>query len=162
MSGQAWLFFYTVLFGVGVGIFYDLFRVLRKTMPHASFAVQLEDVFFWVAVTGCMFYFMLSQNYGEIRPFTLIGAACGLAIYFATVSQYVVKTLAAVVAFICKVVAGAVRIILLPIRFILGFITPPIKKFAANRRRNLRTGAKYGRIHMKKLSRSWFILRKKV
>ena len=162
MSGQAWLFFSTVGVGFAIGVFYDVFRIFRKTAPHFSLAVQLEDLFFWVAVTGAMFYFMLSQNFGEIRPFSILGAGCGVVLYFATISRWVIKFCVVIVNYLKRVFAAAFRIISLPVRFIWVWISPPIMKFSVNRRKDLRGLARYGKMHMKKSTRNWFILRKKV
>lgn len=162
MSSQAWLFLYTVAVGMGIGLFYDVFRVIRKTTPHASLTVQLEDMFFWVIVTGCMFYFMLNQNYGEIRLFTMVGAGCGIALYFATISRVVLKVAVITVNYLKRVFSAAFKIILLPINFIWSLISPFTKKFAKNRRKDLHGMVRYGKIRIRKTTRNWFILRKKV
>ncbi|MCL2215814.1 MAG: spore cortex biosynthesis protein YabQ [Defluviitaleaceae bacterium] len=162
MSGQAWLFLSTVLVGAVIGLFYDFFRIFRKTAAHSAWAVQLEDLFFWITATVGTFYFMLTRNYGEIRLFALLGVALGITLYFATVSRLVVKICVVVVTFLKRVIASAVRIILLPLRLIFTWIGPPIKSFAGKRRKDLRGLARYGKIQMKKTARSWFILRKKV
>ena len=162
MSGQAWLFLSTVGVGVLIGMFYDAFRVLRRTAPHLALAVQLEDLFFWIIVTGSMFYFMLSQNFGEVRLFSLMGAGCGAALYFATVSRYVIKFSVVVINFCKKVFATAFRIITFPFRVVFSWISPPIKKFVSKRRKGLQGLTRYGKIQMRKTVRNWFILRKKV
>ena len=162
MPGQAWIFLSTVLVGMVIGLFYDFFRVARKVAPHAGWAIQLEDVLFWIIATGSMFYFMLNRNFGEIRMFSIIGAAIGVVVYFSTVSRLVLTISVAVINFVKRVVAAAVRIITLPIRFLYNILAPPIKKFLINRRKNLRTMARYSKNRMKKHTRNWFILRKKV
>ena len=162
MSGQAWLFLSTAGVGAAIGLLYDGFRILRKTTPHFAFVVQLEDLFFWLAATGAMFYFMLSRNYGEIRPFALIGAGCGIALYFATVSPFILKFFVAVINYLKRVFAAAFRILSLPVRFIWVWVSPPIVKFINGRRKDLHGLARYGKIQMKKSARNLFILRKKV
>jgi len=162
MSGQAVLFLYSVGMGAAIGLFYDAFRIFRKTAPHFGLAVQVEDLFFWLAATGTMFYFLLNQNFGEIRLFALLGAGCGVALYFATISRWVIKIAVAVVNYLKRVVVAAVRVILFPLRLVWGWISPLIINFARGRRKDLRGLARYGRIQMKKTTRNWFILRKKV
>ena len=162
MSGQAWLFFSTVGVGVAIGLLYDGFRILRKTAPHFAFAVQLEDLFFWVTATGAMFYFMLSRNFGEIRPFTLIGAGCGIVLYFATVSPFILKFSVAVITYLKRVFAAAFRILSLPVRFVWAWVSPSVIKFISGRRKDLHGLARYGKIQVKKSARNLFILRKKV
>ena len=162
MPQQAWLFLSTVVIGAGLGLFYDVFRVLRKTAPHRGFAVQLEDLLFWLAVTALVFYFMLHRNYGEIRFFSLLGVAIGGALYFATISRLVLKVSVVVVNFLKRVIAAAVRIILLPLRLIVTWLRPPVIKLLRVIRKRLRLWMRYGKIRARKTARSWFIVRKKV
>jgi len=162
MPDQAWLFLSTVVAGMVIGLFYDVFRIIRKTTPHREWVVQLEDVLFWVIATGAMFYFMLQRNFGEIRVFSLLGTAIGAVLYMATFSPLVLKISVVVIDFVKRVVTTTVRVIFFPIKFLYSLISPPIKKFTAKRRKNLRTAVGYGKIQLKKTSRNWFILRKKV
>jgi len=162
LSGQGLLFLSTVAVGAAIGLFYDVFRIFRRVTTHSGWAVQLEDFLFWIFATAAMFYFMLNRNFGEIRLFSIIGAACGIALYFATISRLVLKISVTVINFIKRVIVAAVRIITLPLRFIFNFIAPPAKKFLRKRRKNLRKLAGYGKMQVKKTMRNWSILRKKV
>jgi spore cortex biosynthesis protein YabQ len=164
MSGQAWLFLSTVLAGAIIGLFFDAFRILRKTVPFLanSAVVQFEDLFFWIMVTGGTFYFMLNQNFGEIRLFSVIGAGVGIVLYFAAVSRFVIKIFVAVLEYMKKVVATALRIIFFPLRIIANWVSPPLKFLYGKIRSVLRGIRRYGKIRLKKSSRNWFILRKKV
>jgi len=162
MEGQAWLFLSTVLVGAAIGLFYDVFRIFRKTAPHTGFAVQLEDLFFWVAATGLTFYYMLHRNYGEIRPFTLIGITLGLVLYLVTLSRWVRVVFIAIVTYVKKVVRVVVRIILMPIRLIFSWLKPPFQKVYGATRKQARKVKRYGRNKMRKTARDWVILRKKV
>lgn len=164
MSGQAWLFLFTVAFGAGIGLFFDFFRILRKTVKFLSggFAVQLEDFVFWLAVTGGMFYFMLHQSFGEIRLFSLLGAACGIALYFALLSRHVIFIFVHVIEFLKKVVYTALRIIFTPLRLLANFLVPPVKSLLQKIRSGLYRLARYGKISLRKTRRAAFILRKKV
>ena len=126
IAGQARLFLTTVLIGFGIGAVYDLFRVFRIIVPHKSFVVQLEDLFYWIFVTGLMFHIMMDKSYGEIRAFSIIGALLGMTIYFLTFSRLFIKFLTAVVRFILKVIGTMLRIILFPLRLICKLIRTPV------------------------------------
>ncbi|MCL2190009.1 MAG: spore cortex biosynthesis protein YabQ [Defluviitaleaceae bacterium] len=162
MPAQAWLFLTTVMVGGAVGLFYDFFRVLRRTAPHKKWAVQVEDVLFWLAVTILVFYYMLHRNYGEIRPFTLLGMAVGAAFYFAAISPYVVKLAVALVEYVKKIISAVIGIVLLPLRMFFAFLSPPAKKVAQKAQKRLRTFGRYGKIKAQKATRNWKIIRKKV
>jgi spore cortex biosynthesis protein YabQ len=165
MSGQAILFLSSCLVGAGIGLFFDCFRILRKTVPFfakSMLAVQLEDLFFWIIVTGGMFYFMLHYNFGEIRLFAVVGAACGGAIYFAALSRFVIRIFVAVINYLKKVVATALKIIFTPARFIIKWLSPPVRAVRSKLRSGLCRVFRYGKIRIRKTSRNLFILRKKV
>ena len=104
MSGQAWLFLFTVITGFVIGFIYDIFRILRKTIPHSYLMVQLEDILYWICVSLLMFYFMLHRNYGEIRLFSIAGAALGGVLYFLTLSPVIIKVSVAVIGFFKRII----------------------------------------------------------
>jgi len=155
MSGQAALFLSTVALGFLLGFVYDLFRIARKTVPHRPWVVQFEDILFWLVVTLLMFYFMLHRNYGEIRFFSIAGAALGVVIYFCSLSPLVMKVSVAVVEFFKKVLFTVARIILTPIRWALKLIRPPLRKF-------LRFIKRVTYIKARDFRRSLFVILKKV
>jgi len=162
MSGQAWLFLSAVLTGGAIGLLYDAFRVFRKTTPHSKLAVQIEDVVFWIAATGLTFYYMLHRNYGEIRPFVLVGIALGIVLYFATLSRLVLVVFVAIVEYMKKVVIVAVRIIMVPLRVVVAWLEPPLHKAYKATNKKARRVKLYGRNKLRKASQDIRILRKKV
>ena len=162
MEGQAWLFLSTVLMGAAIGLLYDVFRIFRKTARHSQLAVQLEDLFFWVAATGLTFYYMLHRNYGEIRVFVLVGVGIGLTLYFATVSRFVLIVFVNVVNYLKRVVAVAIRIVLIPVRYVFALLEPPVVKAYGTTRKQARKVKRYGRYKIRKTVREWSILRRKV
>ena len=162
MPGQAWLFLSTVLLGAIVGLFYDIFRVARKVVPHPSWVVQLEDILFWIIVTGGMFYFMLNRNFGEIRPFSVVGLVCGAALYFTTISRMILSVLVTVINFLKRVITAAIRIITLPLRLCINWLAPPVKKNFIKGRKKVSNVVRYSKMQTKKQMRTWKILRKKV
>jgi len=162
MSGQAWLFVSTVLTGAAIGLLYDVFRIIRKTAPHSGFVVQLEDLFFWIAATGLTFYYMLHRNFGEIRPFVLIGFALGLVLYFATLSRLVLIVFVAIINYLKKVFRVVFRIILMPLRVIAAWLTPPLNRVYNATRKKARRVKRYGRGKLRKVGRDLKILRRKV
>jgi len=162
MSGQAWLFLSMVLVGAAIGLFYDAFRILRKTARHSGFAVTLEDLFFWVAATGLTFYYMLHRNYGEMRLFSLVGVAIGILLYFATVSRWVIIVFVAVVNYLKRVIAAAVRIIMVPARLVAAWLAGPLSKVYGGALKHTRRVRRYGRGKLRATARDWGIVRRKV
>ena len=141
MSEQTLLFLTTVAAGVVMGFVYDLFRIIRKSFPHNSFMVQFEDVIYWVAVSFLMFYFMLHRNYGEIRFFSIVGAALGMVLYFCTLSVLIMKVAGVVIDVVQRILLTVLRILLWPFkiifRFLLWMFGPPIRWLGRKFRRQI-------------------------
>ena len=48
VENQAYLFIVFSLTGIGLGILFDFFRVLRKTFETPDFMTYIEDIIYWV------------------------------------------------------------------------------------------------------------------
>ena len=127
MSRQTLLFLSTIAAGAVIGLIYDLFRVLRKTIPHANLAVQIEDAVFWLGCSVLMFSFMLHRNYGEVRFFAILGMALGAVIYFHTISKIVMRVLLTLAVLMQRTMIIALRILFTPVRLTVKLLTPPSK-----------------------------------
>jgi spore cortex biosynthesis protein YabQ len=161
MSGQAWLFVTTVLVGGAVGLFYDVFRVARRVARHGRFLINLQDGIFWLCTVVFVFYYMLHRNSGEVSWFVLVGMAVGAAIYFSTVSHWVVRGGTAAVRYIMRVIAGVISVILAPLRLIYKFLKRPFVFIVTNIKKPLRKLRRYGKLKWQKAARHRAIIRKK-
>jgi spore cortex biosynthesis protein YabQ len=162
MSGQALMFLAAAGVGAVIGLVYDVFRILRKTAPHARLIVQLEDLLFWVGVTLFMFYFLLIVSDGEIRWFMLFGAVLGGVLYFAAISRLVMLVSVTVIEFIKKVIFTIIKIILWPFVTVFKLLKRPVIKLLRFIRKNLHAAASYGRMKAKSAVNDVRIIRKKV
>lgn len=127
ISEQAQIFLAAVEAGIIIGIFYDLFRIIRKILPHPNWVIQLEDFIFWIIVSGFMFFVLFSKNYGEIRGFALIGAFLGNMIYFFTLSIWLMKFSDWIIDWIKRIIRVVIRILLIPIKLIIKILYYPYK-----------------------------------
>lgn len=141
------LFLSAVGMGAMIGLVYDFFRVLRRVLKHPNWAVQLEDILFWLVATLGMFYFILRQNSGAVPMFSVMAVFCGAVIYFATLSRLVLVVFVKLASIIKIVLAKICYIIALPFTFARKLARPIHKKL-----KQTKTKAK----------RSWHIIRNKV
>ncbi len=135
INEQASIFITTICVGFFIGFVYDLFRIFRKLIKHPNIFIQLEDLIYWVFVSLVMFYILLHKNYGEVRPFAIIGAFMGMGIYFLTLSQIFFPITIKIIEFIKKCIISIIKAILIPIKFIIKLLMYPyniIKKFIKN------------------------------
>lgn len=173
MTGQAQMFLFTVALGFVSGFVFDLFRIFRKTLKHPDFLTHLEDLVYWLLIIVFVFYFMLNENSGEIRVFSIIGMFLGMILYFCTLSLVVFNISVAVINFFKKVLATALKIILFPVRLLLKAIMfpvgvlkrilSPIVKRAKNRtKKGLKKTTGYVKMKSRRLFKDLKIIFKKV
>ena len=115
VGNQAYIFMAFSIVGVAIGLLFDIFRILRKTIKTNDIVTYLEDILFWI-LTGIIIVF--SMYYfcdGQLRFFMVIGIIQGTVIYILTISRYVIK----VSVFIISLVK---RIIIYPFVIIYKFV----------------------------------------
>ncbi len=107
-SFQAVSFLYSVLFGVGYCLFYDLFRAFRKLYNPTAISVFFEDLIYFLIISIFTFLLLMSLSNGEIRGYILIGIAVGFLICYFTISRFFVKILFAVFKYLNEISAKMV------------------------------------------------------
>ena len=55
---QAYLFLLFTLNGIIIGLLFDIFRILRKTIKTNNFATYIEDILFWTLTGMSIIFFM--------------------------------------------------------------------------------------------------------
>lgn len=75
---EALFFLASIVTGIGLVWSYDLFRVLRRVIPHHTIAVSLEDLLYWLAVSLVIFGMILERNSGALRGFAFVGILAGV------------------------------------------------------------------------------------
>lgn len=82
ISRQLYLFLISVVSGIGIGLWYEVFRSLRKKVKHSGWQVQLEDVVFVLAAAVGIFILFQKYNYGSVRFYAFLGMILGGIFYF--------------------------------------------------------------------------------
>lgn len=101
-STQTLIFFRSIFLGALLGIFYDLFRLLRLVFPAPGWVVAAEDLLFFLLSAIWSFGFIMSVNYGQVRAFILMGEGLGFLLYYLTVGTLVVKSAKSIVSAVKK------------------------------------------------------------
>ncbi|MBR2735065.1 MAG: spore cortex biosynthesis protein YabQ, partial [Clostridia bacterium] len=68
---------YSVALGMFLGIFYDVFRVIRLLINPRNLSIFIEDIIYFLVSGFVTFIFVLILNYGESRFYILAGEALG-------------------------------------------------------------------------------------
>ena len=116
---QGYLFLVYLISGILIGVIFDIFRVLRRTFKTSDFITYIQDVIFWILTGILLLYVLLKFSSGEIRIYNFIAILIGFIVYMLTISKYFMKINVIILKFLKKIVCEIIRIILVPIKFIL-------------------------------------------
>lgn len=105
ITEQTAVFFHSLLLGVVLGCFYDLFRITRIAFVIPALLVLVEDLLFFLFSSIVLFGFMLENSYGQIRYFILLGVALGWTVYYFTAGSLVMKCSARIIQTVRAVLA---------------------------------------------------------
>lgn len=101
-------------FGFLMGIFYDLFRIIRISITKRKTAVLIFDLLYCVFFGFCSYIFFLVVNEGDIRGFLILGEGIGFAIYYFSLGVVVFTASEKIVNSIKKSILKLFKIILFP------------------------------------------------
>lgn len=85
------LWLVSIAAGVCMAFAYDLLRLLRRLVRHGRFAVDVEDLLYWIICFFASFTILYYGNNGVIRFVAVLGAALGMLIYSVSIGKIFVK-----------------------------------------------------------------------
>ena len=138
IAGESWFVLHSFLLGALITFFYDLFRILRRIIPHGIFWISLEDLIFWVMATGSIFYLLYYENNGMFRWIAVISAGAGMLLYKKTLSC----------AFV-RLVSGAVNRVIHFLGKILWKLTAPARFLWRQSRRQAERTARRAAVELR-------------
>lgn len=107
MAQQTQVFLLCIGFGFSMGLFYDVFSMLRKMFFTSRITVFIQDIVYFLVCTVGAFFFLLCINGLDLRFYVLAGMGMGFLVYY--------FTLGIIVSRFCKAVATRVNRLLQPI-----------------------------------------------
>ena len=99
-------------FGVGMSAIYDVFRILRRIIPHNKVAVSSEDLIYWLCMIVPAFVFVVNVNDGIFRLYFVFGILLGIFLYFETIGRVIMM----ITTFICGKISQLIIFMLKNIR----------------------------------------------
>ena len=88
---QTMIFACSCILGAGLGILYDVFRIIRMVINSKSVAIFVEDVIYFILSGIITFVFVLKINSGESRFYILAGEGIGWIAYHLTLGNAIYK-----------------------------------------------------------------------
>ena len=133
---QLYLFLIFTINGILIGIFFDCFRILRKTFKTSDFVTYIEDILFWIISGISVLITIFKFNNGELRLFIIIAILFGVVIYISSFSKYFISINVSLINLFSKILSKVIHILLFPLksvlRFILKFFIKPISLVVIN------------------------------
>ena len=121
-SGQQLnLFLLSCVFGIPIGLFFDVFRTLRIIFRHCKAAVIIEDILFFMVYGIFIMCFTIVAARSEFRFYYCFGNLLGFVLYYVTLGHIVTAFFRAVAEKIKKYISP-------PIHCFLHICTKKIKK----------------------------------
>lgn len=90
---QLYIFLATFYGGVVIGFMYDIYKIYRTILKPKKFVAMIQDLLFWIVISGVAIYVLVYSNDGQLRGYSLLGFMVGALIYNLLLSRIVVKTI---------------------------------------------------------------------
>ena len=87
VTRQAAVFLWSLVFGGGLGMCYDLFRLLRRWRRWGWGWVFFQDLLYFALYTAATFLFLMAWCQGELRWEVWLGQGLGAVFWFCTMSK---------------------------------------------------------------------------
>lgn len=98
ISQQLIFFLKSILLGAFLGLFFDVFKILRLLIKHHNIFIFIEDILFFLISAIFSYNFMMNISYGQIRLFILTGELIGFILYKLSISNLIVKAILFVIS----------------------------------------------------------------
>lgn len=125
---QFYLLCVFMISGLIIGIFFDLFRVLRKSFKTPDIVTYMEDILFWILTGIFLMYIIFHFSFGEIRLYMFISIGIGLIMYFLIISKYFISLNVKIINVIKNIIEKILYITLLPFNIIFKILKKTIFK----------------------------------
>lgn len=125
---QFYLLCVFMISGLIIGIFFDLFRVLRKSFKTPNIVTYMEDILFWILTGIFLMYIIFHFSFGEIRLYMFISLGIGLIMYFLIISKYFISLNVKIINVIKNIIEKILYITLLPFNIIFKILKKTIFK----------------------------------
>ena len=118
LAKQTGSFLLSLGFGFIMGIFYDLFRLVRISISKSKKAYFVFDLLYCVFLGFCSYLFFLTVNEGDIRGFLVVGEIMGFAIYYFSFGIMIFSIGEKIIEIIKKLISSFLSIILFPFKWL--------------------------------------------
>lgn len=127
ISEQALEFLAACLLGAGIGVLYDVFRILRIAFKHGRIITIAEDLLFWILSAVITFFFLLLFSEGQVRVYILLGELLGFTVYYFSLGCLVMRFSEWIIHLIKRLLKLLYKLLISPFVKLFSFIFRRIK-----------------------------------
>lgn len=132
---QTMAFLQACILGAGLGLLFDVFRILRIAVPSGKKIIFAQDVLYWSLCAIASFLFILTRTDGVVRFFLLAGELLGWVVYHCTAGILVMRLAQGIIRVVRAILHFIYKHLLLPIwKLVYGIISLLLRPFAYFRR----------------------------
>jgi len=118
LSNQLYVFLIYCLCGVIIGVFFDVFRILRKSFKTPDVITYIQDVIFWLLTGLFLLYVIFKFNNGEIRSYIFIGLGLGGLFYLLVFSKVFIKINVIIIKYIKLIIGKIIIVLIYPLKLL--------------------------------------------
>jgi len=123
LSDQTRVFLYAFGFGFLLGVFYDVFRVIRLAFTAGKRFIFVQDMIYVMACAVASFLFFLVINNGTVRGYAFLAELLGWLVYYFSLGAVAIRVSALAVRFIRRLFYILSRPFIFVYRIIVRIIT---------------------------------------
>lgn len=99
---QSVAFLYSLILGVGVGVFYGALKIIRISLCPGKAVLFILDFIFVFFTSLALYIFSIAYLIGFVRVYAIIGIVLGFAFYRMTIGRILEKVYCPVINFVHK------------------------------------------------------------
>lgn len=104
-----------LLAGIVMGVYYDVFRIIRRIIPCNYANILAQDLFFWTTSAVFVFFTTIKFNGGVVRYIFVAAILGGWLFYMLTLGSVVMTAVNFIVGICRKMFTGLHKKCILPI-----------------------------------------------
>ena len=149
LADQTKGFLFSLGFGFIMGVFYDLFRILRICISKSRKIVLLFDVLYFIFLGFCSYIFFLVINEGDIRAFLVLGEMIGFSIYYISIGVVIFSASEKVVVAIKRTFSSVLRMVFSPFCWLFKKVKRVLVKISKKSIKNGKNIKNKSKFHLK-------------
>ncbi|HIZ19764.1 MAG TPA: spore cortex biosynthesis protein YabQ [Firmicutes bacterium] len=118
-------FFLSCGMGFLLGLYYDVYRVIRLVMHTGKKGIFVQDLLFSLTSAVLTFLFSLAVMEGRLRFYLFFGEALGFFAYYFTIGRVVMRFAGVVTAAVVRVWNAFWRLVSFPFRLLVRLLRRP-------------------------------------